>query len=118
MSCCIGWPRIPNSSLTVSDHAGYVQFEANLCDVLVIILRRYYNGSVIIFVVLFYCQVFQSAQESLLHIMSGFGVQKEPFFTEKLNESTSSLLKALKDPALPLMEMRVRGKKRLIADFM
>ena len=40
--------------------------------------------------------------------MSGFGVQKEPFFTEKLNQSISSLLKALKDPALPLMEMRVR----------
>ena len=43
--------------------------------------------------------------------MSGFGVQKEPFFTSKLNESVSLLLKALKDPALPLMEMRVREKK-------
>ena len=44
--------------------------------------------------------------------MSGFGVQKEPYFTEKLNQSISSLLKALKDPALPLMEMRVRKEGR------
>ena len=42
--------------------------------------------------------------------MAGYGVQREPFFTEKLNESVSALLRALKDPSLPLMEMRVRWK--------
>ena len=39
--------------------------------------------------------------------MAGFGIPDNPYFTEFLNNSVSSLLKTLKDPALPLMEMRV-----------
>ena len=49
--------------------------------------------------------------------MSGFGVQKEPFFTDKLNRTVSSLLEALKDPALPLMEMRVRKRQKIDFKF-
>ena len=38
--------------------------------------------------------------------MAGFGVQQEPFFTDKLNSLIDDLLMALKDPALPLMETK------------
>ena len=55
----------------------------------------------------FSTQVFQSSLVSLHHIMAGFGIPDNPYFTEFLNNSVSSLLKTLKDPALPLMEMRV-----------
>ena len=55
----------------------------------------------------FVSQMFQSAAEVLKFIMAGFGVQEEPYFTEKLNDSVTSLFKALKDPSLPLMEMQV-----------
>ena len=51
--------------------------------------------------------MFQFAEESLRFIMAGFAVQEEQYFTEKLNNCVTSLLKALKDPALPLMEMQV-----------
>ena len=55
----------------------------------------------------FVSQVFQCAAEVLKFTMAGFGVQEEPYFTEKLNDSVTSLFKALKDPSLPLMEMQV-----------
>ena len=51
--------------------------------------------------------MFQSAAEVLKFTMAGFGAQEEPYFTEKLNDSVTSLFKALKDPSLPLMEMQV-----------
>ena len=51
--------------------------------------------------------MFQCAAEVLKFTMAGFGVQEEPHFTEKLNDSVTSLFKALKDPSLPLMEMQV-----------
>ena len=39
--------------------------------------------------------------------MAGFSVQ-EPFFSKLLDSTVSTYLSALKDPALPLMEMQVR----------
>ena len=51
-------------------------------------------------------QVFQSSKNGLLHLMAGFGVQQEPYFSEKLSGLVSNLLTALKDPALPLMETK------------
>ena len=51
--------------------------------------------------------MFQCVAEVLKFTMAGFGVQEEPYFTEKLNDSVTSLFKALKDPSLPLMEMQV-----------
>ena len=39
--------------------------------------------------------------------MAGFSVQ-EPFFSKLLGSTVSTYLSALKDPALPLMEMQVR----------
>ena len=57
--------------------------------------------------VCFVSQMFQSAAELLKFTMAGFGVQEEPYFTDKLNNSVTSLFKALKDPSLPLMEMQV-----------
>ena len=55
----------------------------------------------------FVSQMFQCVAEVLKFTMAGFGVQEEPYFTEKLNDSVTSLFKALKDPSLPLMEMQV-----------
>lgn len=39
--------------------------------------------------------------------MDGFGVQEEPYFTDKLDCTVNAFLTTLKDPALPLMEMQV-----------
>ncbi len=57
-------------------------------------------------------QLFQAAQESLRCIMAGLGVQGEPYFSAALNNAVSSLLLALKDPALPLMELQVSEWER------
>ena len=38
--------------------------------------------------------------------MDGYGVG-EPFFSRRLEENVNLLMKALKDPALPLLELQV-----------
>ena len=53
-----------------------------------------------------YPQRFQQAETILQYVMAGFAVQ-EPFFSQSLGSAASTFLKALTDPALPLMEMQV-----------
>ena len=43
---------------------------------------------------------------TLQHVMAGFAMP-EPFFSVSLDETLSSFLSGLTDPALPLMEMQV-----------
>ncbi|XP_073241070.1 acetyl-CoA carboxylase-like isoform X1 [Porites lutea] len=50
-------------------------------------------------------QVFQVARENLQNIMDGYSVG-EPFFSRRLEENVNLLMKALKDPALPLLELQ------------
>lgn len=45
--------------------------------------------------------------------MAGFSVE-EPYFGERLKENVSILMKALKDPALPLLELQVRTGRHSI----
>ena len=51
--------------------------------------------------------MFQEALELLRHVMQGFAVQEDHFFSASLTSAVEALLRALKDPALPLMEMQV-----------
>ena len=51
-------------------------------------------------------KVFQVARENLQNIMDGYSVG-EPFFSRRLEENVNLLMKALKDPALPLLELQV-----------
>lgn len=50
-------------------------------------------------------QLFASAKESLVHILDGYSYP-EPYFREKLEQSVSSLMKTLRDPSLPLLELQ------------
>ena len=52
-------------------------------------------------------QVFQAARENLQNIMDGYCIG-EPHFSRRLEEDVNTLMKALKDPALPLLELQVR----------
>lgn len=49
-------------------------------------------------------------KEKLQQTMDGYCLD-EPYFTSKLKENVSTLMKALKDPALPLLELQVSGTK-------
>ncbi|XP_064397695.1 acetyl-CoA carboxylase-like isoform X2 [Halichondria panicea] len=51
-------------------------------------------------------QVYQSSKKGLLYLMAGFGVQQEPFYTDKMTLLANDMLTALKDPTLPLMETK------------
>lgn len=51
-------------------------------------------------------QVFQVARENLQNIMDGYCIG-EPYFSQRLEENVNTLIKALKDPALPLLELQV-----------
>ncbi len=50
-------------------------------------------------------QVFQSTKESLINILNGYSYP-EPYFKEKLEESVNTLMKTLRDPSLPLLELQ------------
>jgi acetyl-CoA carboxylase/biotin carboxylase 1 len=50
-------------------------------------------------------QVFQSTKESLSHILDGYSYP-EPYFKEKLDQSVNTLMKSLRDPSLPLLELQ------------
>ncbi|XP_020604828.1 acetyl-CoA carboxylase-like isoform X1 [Orbicella faveolata] len=50
-------------------------------------------------------QVFQAARENLQNIMDGYCIG-EPHFSRRLEEDVNTLMKALKDPALPLLELQ------------
>lgn len=62
------------------------------------------------------CQVFQVARENLQNIMDGYCIG-EPHFSQRLEENVNTLIKALRDPALPLLELQVRYRL-IIAGFM
>lgn len=51
-------------------------------------------------------QVFRVARENLQNIMDGYSIG-EPHFSRRLEENVSLLMQALKDPALPLLELQV-----------
>ncbi|KAM4709981.1 acetyl-CoA carboxylase 2 isoform 2-T2 [Discoglossus pictus] len=50
-------------------------------------------------------QVFHSVLENLINVMSGYCLP-EPFFTAKLKEWVLKLMKTLRDPSLPLLELQ------------
>jgi len=58
------------------------------------------------------CQVFQVARENLQNIMDGYAIS-EPYFLRRLEENVNMLMKALKDPALPLLELQVKYQQLL-----
>ena len=57
--------------------------------------------------------MFQTARENLQHIMTGYAAE-EPQFTKFLNKNVDLLTKSLKDPRLPLMELKVETKLTLL----
>ncbi|XP_028408241.1 acetyl-CoA carboxylase-like isoform X2 [Dendronephthya gigantea] len=50
-------------------------------------------------------QVFHTARENLQHVMTGYAAE-EPHFTKFLDQNVELLTKTLKDPKLPLMELK------------
>ncbi|XP_031574256.1 acetyl-CoA carboxylase-like [Actinia tenebrosa] len=50
-------------------------------------------------------QVFRRTYESLQHIMDGYCID-EPYFSERVKENVGLLLKCLRDPALPLLQLQ------------
>ncbi|XP_028313974.1 acetyl-CoA carboxylase isoform X2 [Gouania willdenowi] len=50
-------------------------------------------------------QVFHSVLENLFKVMDGFCLE-EPYFSSKLKEWVAKLMKTLKDPSLPLLELQ------------
>uniref|UniRef100_A0AAY4EC52 acetyl-CoA carboxylase n=1 Tax=Denticeps clupeoides TaxID=299321 RepID=A0AAY4EC52_9TELE len=50
-------------------------------------------------------RVFHNTLDHLLHIMSGYCLP-EPFFSSKLKEWVERLMKTLRDPSLPLLELQ------------
>lgn len=51
-------------------------------------------------------QVFRKAKSDLDNILSGY-VLPEPYFKDRLRATVEKLMKCLKDPALPLLELQV-----------
>ncbi|KAJ7391694.1 hypothetical protein OS493_017391 [Desmophyllum pertusum] len=50
-------------------------------------------------------QIFQVARENLQNIMDGYCIG-EPHFSQRLEENVNTLIRALRDPALPLLELQ------------
>lgn len=50
-------------------------------------------------------QIFHTARENLQNVMDGYCVG-EPYFSQRLQENVNTLMQALKDPALPLLELQ------------
>lgn len=51
-------------------------------------------------------QVFHKAKSDLDNILSGY-ILPEPYFRERLRITVEKMMKCLKDPALPLLELQV-----------
>ena len=52
-------------------------------------------------------QVFQRAKADLDNILSGY-ILPDPHFQRRLSSTVNRMMKCLKDPALPLLELQVR----------
>ena len=52
-------------------------------------------------------QVFEDVSKTLHYIMCGYMIPDDQLFTEKLRNSVTLFLKSLKDPSLPLLELKV-----------
>ena len=52
-------------------------------------------------------QVFEDVSKTLHYIMCGYTIPDDQLFTEKLRNSVTLFLKSLKDPSLPLLELKV-----------
>lgn len=52
-------------------------------------------------------QIFQSTRAELENILAGYTLP-EPYFKPKLQTSIEKLMKCLRDPSLPLLELQVR----------
>ncbi|XP_034026120.1 acetyl-CoA carboxylase isoform X2 [Thalassophryne amazonica] len=50
-------------------------------------------------------QVFHSVLENLVKVMDGYCLE-EPYFSSKINEWVATLMRTLRDPSLPLMELQ------------
>ncbi|XP_024130292.1 acetyl-CoA carboxylase isoform X2 [Oryzias melastigma] len=50
-------------------------------------------------------QVFHSELENLINVMDGYCLE-EPYFSSKLKEWVATLMKTLRDPSLPLLELQ------------
>uniref|UniRef100_A0A3P9QGK0 acetyl-CoA carboxylase n=1 Tax=Poecilia reticulata TaxID=8081 RepID=A0A3P9QGK0_POERE len=50
-------------------------------------------------------QVFHNVLENLVRVMDGYCLE-EPYFSTKLNEWVATLMKTLRDPSLPLLELQ------------
>lgn len=62
-------------------------------------------------------QLFQSTRAELENILAGYSLP-EPYFRPKLQESIERLMKCLRDPALPLLELQVHISTRLWTLFL
>lgn len=51
-------------------------------------------------------QLFQSSRTALENVLNGYALP-EPYFTKYLNEKVDTLMKCLRDPVLPLLELQV-----------
>jgi hypothetical protein len=56
-------------------------------------------------------QIFQSTRAELENILAGYTLP-EPYFKQKLQTSIEKLMKCLRDPSLPLLELQVRRQSR------
>lgn len=52
-------------------------------------------------------QVFQRTRTELENLLAGY-VLPDPFFTSRVKKSVETLMKCLRDPSLPLLEMQVK----------
>ena len=52
-------------------------------------------------------QEFRAASESLRQVMAGFSIPDKHFFAENLESIVTTFLRTLKDPSLPLLEIKV-----------
>jgi acetyl-CoA carboxylase/biotin carboxylase 1 len=50
-------------------------------------------------------QIFHNTKESLAHILDGYSFP-EPYFREKLEQFVHTLMRTLRDPSLPLLELQ------------
>lgn len=62
-------------------------------------------------------QLFQSTRAELENILAGYSLP-EPYFRPKLQDSIERLMKCLRDPALPLLELQVHISTRLLTLFL
>lgn len=61
-------------------------------------------------------QVYLETKTFLERVLSGYSLP-EPFFTSRVKVAVETLMKCLKDPALPLYELRVGVESLLCSQF-